>query len=174
MQTGSMAGTTLQSIRSDLVPLFRASALFEDLVFIDFGSGKGKALLLASEYGFRRMVGLEFSPELNLVAQHNIQKYRDRQPTCGPAESLCTDFLDFSLPKEPSVFFFFDRCEDRILLKVLRNIRLSLAEHPRAAYIVYVAPTATKKATLDAADWLVLFVENTEFRFAIYQFEQAR
>lgn len=119
-------------------------------------------------------MGLEFSPELNLVAQHIIQKYRDRQLTCGPAGSLCTDFPDFSLPKEPSVFFFFDRCEDRILLKVLRNIRLSLAGHPRAAYIVYVVATATKKATLDAADWLVLLVENTEFRFAIYQFEQAR
>jgi SAM-dependent methyltransferase len=148
--------------------------MFEDFVFIDFGSGQGRTLLLASEYGFRRIVGLEFSPELNLVGQHNIQKCRDRHPTCGPAESRCTDFLDFSLPKVPSVFFFFDPCEDHILLKVLRNIPLSLAEHPRAAYIVYVAPTATKKATLDAADWLVWFLENTEFRFAIYQFDQAR
>jgi hypothetical protein len=107
------------------------------------------------------------------VAQHNTQKYRDRHPARGPAESLGTDFLDFSLPKEPSVFFFFDPCEDRILLKVLRNVRSSLAEHPRAAYIVCVAPTATKKAMLDAADWLVLFVENEEFRFVIYQFDQA-
>lgn len=147
---------------------------FEDFVFIDFGSGKGRALLLASAYRFKRIVGIEFSPELNLVAQHNIQKYMDRHPPCGSVESVCMDFLDFSLPEEPSVFFFFDPCEDPILTKLLRNIRLSLEEHPRAAYLVYIAPTASKKALLDAEDWLVLLVENTEFRFATYQLDQAR
>jgi hypothetical protein len=37
---------------------------FEDYTFVDFGSGKGRALLLASEYPFKRILGLEFSPEL--------------------------------------------------------------------------------------------------------------
>ena len=147
---------------------------FEDFVFIDFGSGKGRALLLASAYRFKRIVGIEFSPELNLIAQHNIQKYMDRHPPCGSVESVCMDFLDFSLPEEPSVCFFFDPCEDAILTKLLRNIRVSLEGHPRAAYLVYVAPTASKRALLDAEDWLVLLVENTEFRFATYQFDQAR
>src|ERR1700688_3075147 len=48
---------------------------FEDFTFIDFGSGKGRALLLASEYPFRRIVGLEFSPELHLTAEENIARY---------------------------------------------------------------------------------------------------
>jgi hypothetical protein len=85
---------------------------------------------LASAYRFKRIVGIEFSPELNLIAQHNIQKYMDRHPPCGSVESVCMDFLDFSLPEEPSVFFFFDPCEDAILTKLLRNIRVSLEGHP--------------------------------------------
>ena len=48
----------------------------EDYTFIDFGSGKGRALLLASEYPFKRIVGLEFSPELHAIAEQNIQRYR--------------------------------------------------------------------------------------------------
>ena len=68
---------------------------FEDFVFIDFGSGKGRTLLLASKYRFRRIVGVEFSPELHLVAQHNIRKYRDRPSACDSAVSVCLDFLEF-------------------------------------------------------------------------------
>ena len=33
---------------------------FEDFTFIDFGSGKGRALLMASDLPFRRVMGLEF------------------------------------------------------------------------------------------------------------------
>jgi hypothetical protein len=120
------------------------------------------------------IVGIEFSPELHLVAQHNIRKYMDRHPACDSVESGCLDFLEFSMPKEPSVFFFFDPCEDPILIKLLGNIRLSLEEHPRAAYLIYVAPTASKKALLDAPDGLVQSRQNAEFKFCVYESEQGR
>ena len=44
---------------------------FEDFTFVDFGSGKGRALLLASEFPFTRILGLEFSPELHRSAEGN-------------------------------------------------------------------------------------------------------
>ena len=44
-----------------------------DLTFIDLGSGKGRAVLLASLYPFRRLIGVEFSPELTEVARLNVQ-----------------------------------------------------------------------------------------------------
>src|SRR5579863_4122649 len=46
---------------------------FEDYTFIDFGSGKGRALLLASEFPFKRILGLEFAPELHTAAETNIR-----------------------------------------------------------------------------------------------------
>ena len=36
---------------------------FEDFTFIDLGSGKGRALLMASDYPFLRIVGVELLPE---------------------------------------------------------------------------------------------------------------
>jgi SAM-dependent methyltransferase len=76
---------------------------FEEFTFIDFGSGKGRALLLASEYPFQQVLGVEFSPELHSVTQENIRKYVGRRNP-GLVESVCTDFLDFPVPCVPSVF----------------------------------------------------------------------
>jgi predicted RNA methylase len=41
--------------------------------FVDFGSGKGRVLLVASHYPFREVVGVEFSPELQKIAEGNIR-----------------------------------------------------------------------------------------------------
>ena len=41
---------------------------FNKFVFVDFGSGKGRTLLLASDYDFKRIDGVEFAKELHIVA----------------------------------------------------------------------------------------------------------
>ena len=35
-----------------------------DSIFVDFGCGKGRALLIASEYNFKSVRGVEFAHEL--------------------------------------------------------------------------------------------------------------
>ena len=40
--------------------------------FVDFGSGKGRVLLVASHYPFREVVGVEFSPELGGLVVANV------------------------------------------------------------------------------------------------------
>lgn len=42
-------------------------------VFLDYGSGKGRALIMAAQYPFRRILGVEFSPQLSLIASQNIE-----------------------------------------------------------------------------------------------------
>src|SRR5271170_4175507 len=42
--------------------------------FVDLGSGKGRALLLASDYPFSEIIGVELSPELDLIARSNIAR----------------------------------------------------------------------------------------------------
>src|SRR6188508_1333404 len=48
--------------------LLRAIQVPRDGIFVDFGSGKGRALLIAADYGFKRSVGIEFSPQLCAIA----------------------------------------------------------------------------------------------------------
>src|SRR6478752_3089102 len=48
--------------------------------FVDLGCGKGRVLLMASDYPFKRIIGVEFMPELHRAAQKNIVGYsNDRQ-----------------------------------------------------------------------------------------------
>ena len=48
---------------------------FREFTFVDLGSGKGRTLLMASEYPFRRIVGVEILPELHRAAEENIANY---------------------------------------------------------------------------------------------------
>ena len=42
-----------------------------DFLFIDYGSGRGRALLLASHYPFKEIIGIEFSQRLHRDAELN-------------------------------------------------------------------------------------------------------
>ena len=53
-----------------------------EFTFIDIGSGKGRALLMASQYPFRRILGIELLPELHRVAKENISKYKSDSQQC--------------------------------------------------------------------------------------------
>src|SRR5271166_6630819 len=43
-----------------------------EFVFVDIGSGKGRVLLMAADYPFQRVIGVELLPELHRVAQANL------------------------------------------------------------------------------------------------------
>ncbi|MGH8645855.1 MAG: hypothetical protein ACREX4_15895 [Gammaproteobacteria bacterium] len=58
-----------------------------DFVFVDFGSGKGRVLLIASEYNFKRVIGVEFAKDLHRIAQRNVQTYQSRSQRCFDVES---------------------------------------------------------------------------------------
>ena len=81
---------------------------FHDFVFIDLGSGKGRTLLMASDYPFRRIVGVELLPALHQAAQENLSKYRSESQKCFALESICADATEFPFPAEPTVLYLFN------------------------------------------------------------------
>jgi SAM-dependent methyltransferase len=110
---------------------------YEDFVFVDFGSGKGRALLLASEYPFRKIIGVEFAPELHEAAQANLARYHSATQQCRAIELYCQDATEFVLPAEPAVLYFYNPFDATVMRKVLANIRASLAVHPRPVFLLY-------------------------------------
>jgi len=113
---------------------------FADFTFIDLGSGKGRALLMASDYPFRKIIGVELLPALHEVAQHNITQYHSDSQRCFAMESVCGDATTFALPREPLVIFLFNPFPETGLRRALKNLKGSLEESPRAIYIVYHNP----------------------------------
>lgn len=113
---------------------------FRQFTFLDIGSGKGRVLLLAAEYPFRRVTGIELLPELNSVAQDNIRKYSTEKRACREVETLCGDAIEFVFPADSIVVFLFNPLPESGLKKVVGNLEASLQETPRPAYVIYANP----------------------------------
>ena len=45
-----------------------------NFTFIDLGCGKGRAILIASRLGFRKVIGIDIVPDLVAIANNNIKK----------------------------------------------------------------------------------------------------
>lgn len=109
----------------------------QEFTFIDLGSGKGRVLLMASEYPFKRIIGVEFMPELHRAAQKNIAGYSNGRQQCRHIESVCMDARDFQFPPGPLVVYLFNSFSESTFAQVLKNLRQSIEQAPRPVYIAY-------------------------------------
>ena len=142
---------------------------FDNYTFVDFGSGKGRALLLASEFPFKEIIGLEFSSELHVIAEANMQRYRSATQKCKNIRSINMDFTAFDLPSGPAILFFFDPCKQRVLEEVVSRIEGALSSRSGPLFIAYVAPRSETLRIFDSSRFLKVVFRNPEFRFVIYE-----
>ena len=139
---GWQYGTRYQAVRPEHFRQIMESLKinYEGFVFFDLGSGKGRALLLASEYPFKRIIGVELSSQLHEIALENIARYQSPARKCAQIESVCMNAAAYQLPAEDSVVYLHNPFYEEVMVKVLENIRRSLQEHPRKIIIVYHVP----------------------------------
>jgi hypothetical protein len=109
-------------------------------IFIDLGSGKGRTLLMASDYPFKRIIGVELFPGLHTVAASNIAAYKKDSQLCFDLRSICMDARDFEFPPEPILLYLFNPLPASGLNMVLQNLKQSLEKLPRTVYVIYHNP----------------------------------
>jgi hypothetical protein len=110
---------------------------YEDSVFVDFGSGKGRALLVASRFPFRSIIGVEFLEELHKIAEGNIRACAPQGNQCADIRSVCMDVSDFEIPQTPLVAYLFNPFVPPVLDHLVANLRCSLLQVPRTCFVVY-------------------------------------
>jgi SAM-dependent methyltransferase len=113
---------------------------FFGFTFIDLGSGKGRSLLMAAEYPFKRIIGVELLPALHALALENISKHQSEACRCTVVESRCQDARQFEFPAEPIVLYLFNPLPQVGLQEVLRHLEDSLRVHRRVVYVLYHNP----------------------------------
>ena len=143
------------------------SISYEEFIFVDMGSGKGRALLLASQYPFKGIIGVELSENLHRIACRNIQIFKDEGQQCNKIQSLCLDVADYEIPKEKIVFYLFNPFDGHIMRSLLLNIEDSIHRYPRDIYIAYLKPL--HRDVFDRSAFLQIAKE-TE-RYVIYKNE---
>jgi SAM-dependent methyltransferase len=113
---------------------------FRQFTFFDIGSGKGRVLLMASDYPFRRILGVELLPELHRVAEENIRKFKSDWQKCSTIESICGDACEFAFPAEPMLLYLFSPLPESGFVRFLANLERSLRDHPRPLLLIYHNP----------------------------------
>lgn len=108
--------------------------------FVDFGSGKGKAMFLAAEMGFREVIGVEFSRELVDVCNKNLEIFKKRAKTKTQFTVVHGDASEYPIPPHSSILFFSNPFNEELTLKVAANILASYQAHPREIWIPHLYP----------------------------------
>lgn len=109
---------------------------YERYTFVDMGSGKGAVLLYAAEFPFKEIVGVEFSPTLNRIAERNLAAYRGKK-ICARVKTVCMNAAAFPIPKGPAVLFFFNPFKGRSLETVSGNIERAIEDGAGDLAVVY-------------------------------------
>jgi SAM-dependent methyltransferase len=130
-------------------------------VFVDFGSGKGRALVLAAEQGFQRVVGVELVPALHEIALRNVEAFRARRPRAAAIELCCGNAVDLEIPDAEALLFFYNPFGEAIMRQVAANIERSYLRRPRRLLIAYRNPLHSQ--VFDASPFLRRFVSNRSF-----------
>jgi len=131
---------------------------------IDFGCGKGRVLVLAAYFGFKKITGIDFSKNLCVEAEANIEKIAPVFPATV-FNVICSDATKYKIEKDENCFFFFNPFDEVVMLKVVRNILSSLKENQRKVYVVYINPLH-KEVFLSAGfeeEWHFRKMEYLEF-----------
>jgi predicted RNA methylase len=142
---------------SDLRRILDSISISNEDVFLDFGSGMGRALCVAAQYPFRAVLGVEISTELCAAARRNVEQARSKL-LCKDVRVLNTDAVQYEVPAEVSTIYFFNPFGRTILARVFGNLAISLREAPRHMTVVFYGTAASEAFREEAAGcgWLEL------------------
>jgi len=111
-----------------------------DLTFVDMGSGKGRAMLLAAERPFKRLIGIEFARETHEVALANFAKRAARQGPDLRIEVRNADATAFDYPDEPLLLFLYNPFDPPVMTLVAERAMAAWRAHPRPMRVLYMVP----------------------------------
>jgi SAM-dependent methyltransferase len=131
--------------------------------FVDIGAGKGRALLVASQFAFRGIIGVELSADLVRVAERNITTFRDRNQRCFDLKVVCGDAQEYTPSSTRVVLYLFDPFNDVAAMeRVLCNVQNWLESGNHMLYILYWHPRLAKP--LEQCPALTLIRATAEYR----------
>ena len=108
-------------------------------VFLDYGSGKGRVVILAALRSFRKVIGVEVAGELNAVARQHLQQVR-KKLRCTEVEICTCNAADYVVPNEVTVIHMYNPFIGEILNRVVERIHQSLLARPRKITLIYTHP----------------------------------
>jgi SAM-dependent methyltransferase len=129
------------SVFHEMIALWRRSkpaGTIDQFTFVDIGAGMGRAVLLASEFPFRSVIGVELNPRLARIARKNVAHWKAAGLARAPVRVVCRDAVEFKIPPGPCVVFMFNPFGGPIMRRLLKTWSQTLARREDQLDILYV------------------------------------
>jgi SAM-dependent methyltransferase len=129
------------SVFREMIARWRRSrpvAPIDEFTFVDLGAGMGRALLLAAEFPFRAVVGVELNPTLARIGRKNMALWRAAGRARSSMRMVCRDAAEFKLPAGPCVVFLFNPFGAPVLRRLLASWSRTFAGREGQLDILYV------------------------------------
>ena len=137
--TENEANIYAASNNSNLVDVLDKLDIQSSDSILDFGAGKGVALVAMSKFKFKQVDGVELSQQLCETARKNLKKLGINNSTIFHSDAK--EFVDIDTY---SHFYFYNPFPGNILKVVLDNIKKSYDGNPRKITIIYYLPAFSK------------------------------
>ncbi len=149
--------TPIKSMYLALDSLKKHNINYNDSIFIDVGSGMGRNLLIASEYPFKKIIGIEISEYLNEIAEKNIRIYKTETQKCTNINSFCGDVLNFDLPESKClVLYFWEPIDEVTFGSLFRKLTESIKSKEQKVFLIFlgkVFPEVRKSENFKLKDY---------------------
>ena len=149
--------------REDLQKVLSTLNIKKGDAVIDFGCGKGGALITLADYPFSKITGVEISEELVEIARKNLARLK-----ISGVEIVCCDATEFSDLADYNYVYLFNPFPCMVLRVVMENIILSLSARKRRITIIYLNPECHETIIENGVFQKVKEFEHTSHKFYIY------
>lgn len=95
---------------------------YTDFTFFDFGAGKGRVVLLALEYRFNKVIGIEYSLLLYKILKKNMAILSQKFPQMPPIQTSLVDATQFKFNEGNKILYLANPFSEAITEKVLNNL----------------------------------------------------
>jgi SAM-dependent methyltransferase len=113
----------------------------DDDVFLDYGCGMGRAVIMAATMPFGRVLGVEIDHHLAKIAREQIERVQRRgKLACQNVEIVEADAAQWEIPTDVNRIFLFNSFTGDLLNATLRQVYRSAAAKPRDLKIIYIQP----------------------------------
>lgn len=114
-------------------------------VLLDLGSGKGRAVFVAAMQPFRRIIGVECSPQLTAIAQRNLQRARPHL-RCSSVELVTMGAEHYAVPDDVTLVYLYNPFAGSVMARVVENLHRSWLAAPRRLTVVVATPPHFERA----------------------------
>jgi SAM-dependent methyltransferase len=149
-------GTELEKV------LDRLKITSQDTI-VDFGSGKGGALITLAKYPFSKITGVEISDKLIKIAQRNLRKL-----WIDNVNLVLSDAVEFTELDDYNYVYFFNPFPCIIKQSVIENLKISLTRKPRKITIIYLNPICHDAVVTDTPFIKQEEIDHPSLKYFIY------